>query len=151
MTNFYFSSSRPSERGICKNNAFLPKPYEHLVPHLPILIMACQTSWSALLGNRKEENKLLKPNLVNQELLVLWLTSPQTVKPIHCTVTVYDKLMLSSRGCIMQIRDLNAEQSPADFMPKETNFMRLSHGDINILSQERTENIHMEIMINEYS
>ncbi|KAM7348694.1 uncharacterized protein ACRADG_007941 [Cochliomyia hominivorax] len=145
------SSSRPTERGLCINNAFLPKPFEHLSSHLPILIMACRTTWSSLLGNKeKQGGNIHNPNYITQELLVLWLASVQTVKPIHCTVTVYDKAMTSSRSSIMQIRDLNDNQKPQEFMLSGTSFMRLSHGEINLLSQQRTECIHMELMINEY-
>lgn len=113
--------------------------------------MACRTSWSALLGSKEKlEGNIHNPNALTQELLVLWLASVQTVKPIHCTVTVYDKAMTTSRSAIMQIRDLNNNQNPQDFMLKETNCIRLSHGEINILSQQRVECIHMEIMVNEY-
>ncbi|XP_037825910.1 uncharacterized protein LOC119613909 [Lucilia sericata] len=145
------SSSRPTERGLCINNAFLPKPYEHLTSHLPILIMACRTSWSTLLGNKEKlKGNIHNPNSLKQELLVLWLASVQTVKPIYCTVTVYDKEMESSLSSIMQIRDLNDDQNPAEFMRKEKNFMRLSHGKITTLSHSLIECIHMEILINEF-
>lgn len=113
--------------------------------------MACRTSWSALLGNNEKlEGNIHNPNYITQEVLILWLASVQTVKPIHCTVTVFDKLMTSSRSSIMKIRDLNDVQNRQELMLKDTNFIRLSHGEINILSQQRVECIHMEIMINEY-
>ncbi|KAI8118922.1 hypothetical protein FF38_10194 [Lucilia cuprina] len=145
------SSSRPTERGLCINNAFLPKPYEHLTSHLPILIMACRTSWSTLLNIKdKLKGNIHNPNSINQELLVIWLASVQTVRPIYCTVTVYDKEMVSSRSLIMQIRDLNHTQNPEEFMLKETNCMRLSHGEINILTQSLIDCINMEILINEF-
>ena len=113
--------------------------------------MTCRTSWSALLDNKKDvERNIHNPNYISQELMVIWLASVQTVKPIHCTVTLYDKAMTSSRSAILKIRDLNDAQNPQEFMLKDTNYIRLSHGEINILSQQGNECIHMEIMINEY-
>uniref|UniRef100_A0A1I8PY28 DUF4729 domain-containing protein n=1 Tax=Stomoxys calcitrans TaxID=35570 RepID=A0A1I8PY28_STOCA len=145
-------SNRPAERGICLSNAFLPMEHEHLNAHFPILIMACRTSWTSYLaypkGSRNDQTSTNENPMA--ELFLIWLTSVQTTKPIHCTLTVYDKLLSASRSSIMRIRNLSDTQNPSKFMSKEVDYMRLCHGDIEILSQRREEPIHMEIVINEY-
>lgn len=144
------SSDPPALRGICIHNAFLPKPHEHLDAHLPILIMACRTSWSALLEDKELETKITKLENVNQHLLVLWLVSVQSTKPIHCTLTAYDKTMTSSRSIIAQVRQLNESQNPSEFLVNDVNSLRLNCGEINMLSHNGNECIHLEVMINEY-
>uniref|UniRef100_A0A1A9VWH8 DUF4729 domain-containing protein n=1 Tax=Glossina austeni TaxID=7395 RepID=A0A1A9VWH8_GLOAU len=140
----------PAERGLCMHNSFLPKPQDNYDAHLAILIMACRTSWMANLCNRELEEKLINPKNVFQEMIVIWLASVQTTKAIHCTVTVYDKLMTSARSAIMQVRNLSDSQNPSVFWPIDANCIRLGRGEIQILSRSRTEGIHMEVMINEY-
>lgn len=112
--------------------------------------MACRTSWPAIIPIDLSENFNNLPENPDQELLVLWVASVQTTKPIHCTLTVYDKLMTSSRSAILQLRHLNNSQNPRDFVLTDTNCLRLTHGEIDILSQNRTECIRMEIIVNEY-
>lgn len=133
------------------HNAFLPKPHEQFDAHLPILIMACQTVESAMLKNKRLEEKILKsPNALHPQLLIIWLVSVETTKPVYCTVTVYDKLMSSSRSSIMRVRHLNESQNPSEFLSIDSNYMRLSRGEVEILSGNSTDCIHMEIMIHEY-
>ncbi|XP_036318041.1 uncharacterized protein LOC118733002 [Rhagoletis pomonella] len=143
-------SDPPAERGICIHNAFLPKPHEHLDAHLPILIMACRTSWSAFLEDKQLEAKITNPQNLNQHLLVIWLVSVQSTKPIHCTLTAYDKTMTSSRSIIAQVRQLNESQNASEFLVNDANSLRLNRGEINILSHDGNDCIHLEVMINEY-
>lgn len=145
-----FSSDPPAQRGICIHNAFLPKPHEHLDAHLPILIMACRTSWSAMLEDKQLEARITKADNFHQHLLVIWLVSVQSTKPIHCTLTAYDKTMTSSRSIIAQVRQLNESQNPSEFLVNDTNSLRLNRGEINILSHDDNDCIHLEVMINEY-
>ncbi|XP_050331949.1 uncharacterized protein LOC126760394 [Bactrocera neohumeralis] len=143
-------SDPPAQRGICIHNAFLPKPHEHLDAHLPILIMACRTSWSAMLKDKQLETRITKPEDSNQHLLVIWLVSVQSTKPIHCTLTAYDRTMTSSRSVIAQVRQLNESQNPSEFLVNDANSLRLSNGEINILSHDGNDCVHLEVMINEY-
>ncbi|XP_054731287.1 uncharacterized protein LOC129239647 [Anastrepha obliqua] len=143
-------SDPPAKRGICIQNAFLPKPNEHLDAHLPILIMACRTSWSALLEDKELEAKITKPENMKQHLLVIWLVSVQSTKPIHCTLTAYDQTMTTSRSIIAQVRQLTESQNPSEFLVNDTNSLRLNWGEINILSNDGNDCIHLEVMINEY-
>ncbi|KAL9879595.1 uncharacterized protein ACN427_010376 isoform 2-T2 [Glossina fuscipes fuscipes] len=140
----------PAERGLCMHNSFLPKPQENYDAHLAILIMGCRTSWMATLCNKELEEELINRKNVFQEMIVIWLASVQTTKAIYCTVTVYDKLMTSARSSIMRVRNLSDSQNPSVFWSTDANCIRLGRGEIEILSRGHTEDIRMEIMINEY-
>lgn len=112
--------------------------------------MACRTSWSAMLKDKQLEARITKPEDLNQHLLVIWLVSVQSTKPIHCTLTAYDRTMTSSRSVIAQVRQLNESQNPSEFLVNDTNSLRLSSGEINILSHDGNDCVHLEVMINEY-
>ncbi|XP_075155068.1 uncharacterized protein LOC142228510 [Haematobia irritans] len=140
-------ASRPAKRGICRPNSFLSKEHIKLANHLPILVMMHRTSWSALLS-QKSKSKISYP--VELQILIIWLTSAETTKPIHCTVTAYDKFMSSSRSSIVMIRNLNGSQIPKEFILNDIDYLRLNYGDIEILSCKRKEPIFLEFIMNEY-
>lgn len=142
--------SQPALRGICKQNSFLSKPYTHLEHHLPVLLMICRTSMSAVLDDKSLAKTLMDPKDVKKHVLVIWLATVQTTKPIYSTITAFDKSMSSSRSTIINVRSLDSPQNPIDFMSKDTNYLMLNHGELNILSDGGKESIRLEIRIQEF-
>ncbi|XP_055915613.1 uncharacterized protein LOC129948557 [Eupeodes corollae] len=143
-------SSRPALRGICKQNSFLSETFAHLENHLPILVMACKTSICSLLDDKELSKELIDREDQTKHILIIWLATVQTTKPIFCTITAFDKLMISSRSTIINVRSLDSPQKPEEFISNETNYLMLNHGELNILSEEGKESIRVEIKIQEF-
>jgi Domain of unknown function (DUF4729) len=144
------NETRPGKIGLSLQNAFLPDNYKSYVNHLPILIMGCKTNLAALSGDEAEVERLQQRNDPNLEIVLLWLTSSETTKPIYATMTVFDQPMNFSHSCVMKMRDLKTPQTPIAILAEGCDHLRLSRADIDGLAANDTNTISMEVLMEEF-
>jgi Domain of unknown function (DUF4729) len=144
------NASRPGKIGLSLQNAFLPDSYKGYVNHLPILIMGCKTNLAALSGDQTEVERLQQRNDPALEIVLLWLASSETTKPIYATMTVFDLPMNFSHSRVMKTRDLKTTQTPIAILAEGCDHLRLGRADLNALAKNDTNSISMEVLMEEF-
>lgn len=142
--------SRPGLCGICRPNSFLFGNNQCLVNHLPIVIMACKTSLSYLIEDKTLAEQLADPSDRSKDILIIWLSAMETTCLMHCTITVFNEDMSTSRSTIVEIRNLRDSQEPMTFLSKEANYLVLSRGEIDLLSSDGNKPIKIEILVHDF-
>lgn len=101
------------------SNELLPKPYEYLDRHIPILIMACRCNYLKIFDN---EDESIDPDA---DFLVIWLAMPETIcnKKLLSTITVHNKNFSKSMSSMTQVRSANNTQDACQFMQTESDFL----------------------------
>ncbi|XP_037934650.1 uncharacterized protein LOC119670447 isoform X2 [Teleopsis dalmanni] len=140
----------PGIRGLCAQNAFLPPMYMQYKNHMPILIMCCSTSWKEWISRRELRNKFENSNHKGKELLVFWLTGPETAKPVHLIMTVYSKNLLYSKSVILSVKPLREPQHPKAFFVKEANYLMLTAGEIEKVTEQYSARLNLDFIIKEF-
>lgn len=165
------ANERPADVGLCRANSFLPERFAAFATHLPVLIMACRTAATALLATRKVDsvaemggkgaedgNKVSDSDsdyadvedADADEILVFWLATVQTTRPLHCTITVFSNDLRTSRSCIVPVRDLKDSQDPRDFLPNESSCLVLRSGELKLLQGDDADgSFELEILLHE--
>lgn len=144
--------SRPGICGLCCSNSLLSEEHHNLVNHLPILILGCKTRIDVFgtddndvdggVDEVKEENNPLK------HIIMFWLVSIETTRPIYSTVSIFNHKMKAARSSVIKIRDIKATQNVKK-LQEDTNFIMLGRGDINCLSNQGKTRIEIEFTIKE--
>lgn len=142
--------SRPALSGICHANSFLFGNSQCFTNHLPILIMGCKTSLSYLIEDKKLAEQLADPNDKEKDILVIWLATVETTRLMHCTITVLNTDMTTSRSTIVEIRNLRDSQDPKVFLSQDSNYLMLSRAEIDLVSSGDKKQIRIEILVNDF-
>lgn len=142
--------TRPGLSGICRPNSFLFGNNQCLVNHLPIVIMACKTSLNYLIEDKHLAGQLADPTDRNKDILVIWLSTVETTCLMHCTITVFNTEMTTSRSTIVEIRNLRDSQDPNSFLSKDANYLMLSRAEIDLLSSGENKQIKLEILVHDF-
>lgn len=142
--------SRPGLRGICRPNSFLLCNNQYLINHLPIVIMACKTSLSYLIEDKQLAEQLADPSDKTKDILVIWLSTVETTCLMHCTITVFNMDMTTSRSTIVEIRNLRDSQDPLTFLSKDANYLMLSRAEMDLLSSGGKKQIKIEILVHDF-
>lgn len=154
----------PVDCGLCRPNSFLPERYSRFTNHLPILILGCRCEATALLADREFADAAAKEveeegmheeqstaSEADDKMLVIWLATVQTIRPLHCTITVFNADMRTSRSAIVRVRSLKDAQDPVDFLATETDYLALSAGELRLLRDDDRSSgtIELEIIVHE--
>lgn len=164
------AKERPAEMGLCRANSFLPERFAAFATHLPVLIMACRTVATSLLRQKEVEvvDNVVEVGADNKdyeeddsdyadvedadedEILVIWLATVQTTRPLHCTITVFSNDLQTSRSCIVPVRNLKDSQDPREFLTTESSFLVLRSGELRLLQGDDPEgSFELEILLHE--
>lgn len=138
----------PVDVGLCRPNSFLPERYNRFTNHLPILILGCRCDATALLADRlfaasvTAERRATSGaksdcNDSDDKLLVIWLATVQTIRPLHCTITVFNADLRTSRSAIVRVRSLKDSQDPVSFLATETDYLALNSGELRLMRGKR--------------
>ncbi|EDV98689.1 GH23305 [Drosophila grimshawi] len=124
--------------------------------YLPIMMMACRSTWYAHLKDKMLERELVGMNGSNAGIYVFWLVAPKTTRNLYYSLTIYDRYYLNSRSVIRLVRDYASYQNPSDFIPMEQNYLLLRDSEVNELmlgpnpkDKQFRPGIPMEIIIYE--
>lgn len=123
-------NTRPGVDNLSLPNSGLLNNYQKYSTYLPIMMMACRTTWFAHLKDKQVEREMLTKNDGKAGIYVLWLVSPITTRKVFYTLTIFDRHYISSRSLIRTVRDYTNFQDPSDFLPIDENYIMLSDSDV---------------------
>ncbi|KAL7731532.1 hypothetical protein ACLKA6_013071 [Drosophila palustris] len=98
--------------------------------HLPIMMIACRSSWYAQLKDKQLERELVALNAKKSGIYVFWLVAPNTTRKLYYTLTVYDRHYLNSRSVVRTVRNYTHFQNPSDFLPHEDDYLVLRDSEV---------------------
>lgn len=136
---------RPAMMGLSLPNSSYSTVLSKYKNHLPILIMACKTHLSAMISPEMYKKQYTNEN-PERDILVFWLISMQTLKPMYAELTIENGC--TSKGLTVQIRNMVHEQSVEEFLNCDVNYLYLSAAEIRNLT-DSTGNIVLKIKIHE--
>lgn len=93
--------------------------------YLPILIMAARSDLKTLLMRRSDRND------TKNEILALWLVSPQTSEPVYGEILACRKKF--GKGMEICVRDVREETPLEDFLHENLNYLFLTKGEMSNL------------------
>ncbi|XP_037934362.1 uncharacterized protein LOC119673451 [Teleopsis dalmanni] len=136
----------PPDLPFCNANTFLHQKYAKYKNHAPIMIMASLTTWAALLLSKPlkvkcKADKVQDPSLL---LTVIWLVGTKINKPFNVCLTLFSENMLNSKSAILKVRPIYEAQKPCHFLRHHINYMLLSKGELDLLSNNGRTNIKIE-------
>lgn len=143
------TGERPADAGLCRPNSFLPERYNAFTTHLPILILGCRTPAVAMLAADQRAHSDCSDSPAGEDMLVLWLATVETTRPLHCTISVFSADMKTSRSCIVPVRSLKDSQDPIEFVSTESSYLAINSGELQLLRAPDTGSIELEILVHE--
>ncbi|XP_034670665.1 uncharacterized protein LOC117903040 isoform X1 [Drosophila subobscura] len=155
-------STLPLKRLMPVSNANLTEPYACFEGHLPIVVMICRNKLSAVRGKLASVKENVSDNDKNKEnekrnaskdedVFALWAVTMELPRPLHVLMTVFNSRLDISRSNIMSVRGLNKSHNCAEFMSSSKKYMRISEGDMKVLSNGFTEPVYLELTVREYA
>ncbi|EDW19173.2 uncharacterized protein LOC6583018 [Drosophila mojavensis] len=123
-------NTRPGVDNLSLLNSGLLNSYRKYETYLPIMMMACRTTWFAHMKDKQLEREMLSKNEGKGGIYVLWLVSPITTRKVFYTLTIFDRHYISSRSLIRTVRDYTNFQDPSDFLPIDENYIMLRDSDV---------------------
>lgn len=139
----------PGRVGLSIPNGFLMNRNIRFENHFPIFVMVSKTHYSALYGGNHFLQEKDCPHQPKEEILVLWLTSPEILQPLTATITFLNAEHTCSKSQVLKIRDIREPQRPEEFLDKDCDFMWLKSYDIKLFAHGRHGVIAVEIVIHE--
>ncbi|XP_030381976.1 uncharacterized protein LOC115629617 [Scaptodrosophila lebanonensis] len=113
-----------------RNLPRLQQVYSH---HLPILVMACKTTWQAVLSNMPARPEDVCYNDDNYVIL-LWLLSPPTTTPCHATMSVLNSALRCGLRKRREVRDFSTRMAIDQFiLGYDPHYCILSQGELREL------------------
>lgn len=125
------------------SNALLSVDYAEFSDHLPILVMACRSNYVKMF---EDDCDYIDPDA---DFLNVWLLMPEVMKKqkLYSTITVHDLNVTKSLSKLVQIRNANDSQDVSKFMDSEINFLTISSGFLQKISDNET--VFIEILVKE--
>ncbi|KAH8405236.1 hypothetical protein KR222_000064, partial [Zaprionus bogoriensis] len=97
---------------------------EHLYEnYLPVMLIACRSSWYAQLQDKHLERQLNMLNGSRAGVYVFWLVASNTTRKLYYTLTAYDRYYHTSRSVIRTVRDYTSSQCPSEFLANDDNYL----------------------------
>ncbi|KAL7735930.1 hypothetical protein ACLKA6_002372 [Drosophila palustris] len=110
---------------------------------VPVVVLICKTSASAVLKDK------LRHENTRDQVFVLWLVTPHAPHQLQLNAT----LRLCGRNAAVQasttlaVRPVTDSHDSCEFMTVDTNYWRLSHGQIRKISNDFRDELHLELGI----
>ncbi|TDG49632.1 hypothetical protein AWZ03_003870 [Drosophila navojoa] len=123
-------TTRPGVDRLSFLNSGLLNTYGKYDTYLPIMVMACRTTWFAHLKDKQLEQEMLSKTEGTGGIYVFWLVAPVTTRKVFYTLTIFDRHYISSRSSIRTVRDYTNFQDPSDFLPIDENYIMLRDSEV---------------------
>ncbi|XP_017840263.1 uncharacterized protein LOC108598157 [Drosophila busckii] len=127
--------TRPGLSYLSRLNSALIRDNQRYNNYLPIMLLACRSTWYAQLGDKHLERELSRINGHKAGLNVIWLVAPKTTRKLYFQLTIYDRYHLNIRSVKGTVRNYTSSQNPSDFMPHEHNYLLLCDEELDELLQ----------------
>lgn len=138
----------PGNMGLCMENSFIFREHSKYTNHLPIFIMASKTNLDALF-NKMDFLEATTNHREQEEVIVIWFSSPEIIVPLKVAVTVANNSLIHVKSHTMRVRDIRQSQRPENFCATEFDYIWLSYNEFELFAQKPTDVISMEICISE--
>lgn len=123
-------ATQPGLQNLSLPNSSLINNLHKYDNYLPIMMMACRSTWFAEIKDKQLEQELASKNAGKAGLYVFWLVAPITTRKLYYTLTIYDRQYVSSRSAVRVVRDYTHFQNPSDFLPHDENYMLLRDSEL---------------------
>lgn len=125
------------------NNTYMPREHVHLHSDVPVVVLICKTSASDLLNdNPRQEN-------TKDQVFVFWLVTPLAQLQLNATLSLCGRNAAAKASTILAVRPVNDSQNTCEFMTVDANYWRLSFDEIQNISNDFRDELHLEIGITE--
>lgn len=104
-------------------NSMLPAACVGLESHIPIFIMGSILNYEEVFKDSEMSEQTRNPEL---DVVMIWLVSIETEKPMFATVTVYSEHRNISISSIIEIRNFTQSHNPLEIFQNETNYLALN-------------------------
>lgn len=145
---------RQSISGLSMSNISLPKHYQNLTEHLPVLIIGCLTYSSVLYSNKEQSKALYKScqekNKQEHRMLCIWLASPNLTKPLYATMKVKSKDGKTSLEMVTSVRNFSQSHDVQTFVHDSTDTLNMSNGFLKRLAKNFQNSVELELCLYEY-
>ncbi|ALC40870.1 CG12923 [Drosophila busckii] len=138
---------RPKRRHVY--NSFLPQQHAHLEDHVPVVVLICRTSACAGLKDKQLAARVLKRAQPENEVYVIWLVTPQQRLQLNATLSICGRDAAKRCSSIVAVRQVRHSQNTCRFMPVDANYWRLSFGEMQKISNNFRDDLHLEIALTE--
>ncbi|XP_030375062.1 uncharacterized protein LOC115624498 [Scaptodrosophila lebanonensis] len=137
------------KRHLALPNAPLHGRYASFRFHTPIVLMACRTSWAAVLGDGQFDDTNAASRQEKDDLWVVWALSAQIIKPLYVTLTVHDKFLNEAVSRTVRVRTTSQSQRCTDFLGKDFNYLHLSYENVRALTHNFCHRLRLELIVTE--
>ncbi|EDW09228.1 uncharacterized protein LOC6579397 [Drosophila mojavensis] len=127
-------------------DSFLPQEQAHLASNVPIVVLICLTASKAALQDKPLAHRTLPPTNAENQVFVIWLATTQDLQ-----VQLRASLKLCGRDAAIQAKaqvavcQVKICGDAGRFMPVDTNYWRLSFSEIQKISNDFRDELHLEI------
>lgn len=101
--------------------------------YLPIMMMACRSSWYAHLKDKQLERQLTMTHGRRAGVFIFWLVAPNTTRKLYYTLTAFDRTYHISRSVLRTVRDYTTSQNPSEFLAHDDNYFLLRDMEVREL------------------
>ncbi|XP_017027577.1 uncharacterized protein [Drosophila kikkawai] len=126
-------------------NAFLPDQHTHLETHIPVVVLICQTAALSVLESKKFE----LPDSQRDTIFVIWLVTPSDCHRLNATLSLCGRDAAARTGTVIGVRQVNDCQDTACFVTVDANYWRLTYTEMERLSNQFRDELHLEIGLTE--
>ncbi|KAH8274475.1 hypothetical protein KR026_002143, partial [Drosophila bipectinata] len=146
----------PANRGLCCLNRFKPeaKDAEILAEYLPVLVLVRRCYFFEWLDNQKKDD----PKAIKDEeldMFLFWTQSAYCTRPLHITMTVYDRTMSECRSALRQVVNSGMIHPELDGkqLPKHKHALWVTYSEMAQMGKSKgsdPKKVQLELILHEY-
>ncbi|XP_022229612.2 uncharacterized protein LOC111078957 [Drosophila obscura] len=130
-------------------NSFLPQQHMHLESDVPVVVLICKTKPSSMLSKTCQARHSQLQDKHKDHIFVMWLVTPENRRKLNATLYLSGRDAAVTFGSVVRVRRVNRSQDTHCFMRMDTNYWRLTYADMQKLSNDFRDELHLEICLTE--
>ncbi|XP_017096687.3 uncharacterized protein [Drosophila bipectinata] len=139
----------PSSRKRHIYNSFLPDKHSHLRTHVSVVVLICRTAVHAALMDKKLARRAQLQENRQDQIYVIWLVTPCNQIKLNATLFLCGRDAAVRTCNVVGVRKANSSQDTARFMAVDANYWRLTHSEMEKLSNGFRDELNLEIGLTE--
>lgn len=132
---FFLLEGQTPNSIIAAKRLSLSKFWNRFTNHLPILLLACRTHMSAMIGDADLARRRYHADRPEQDILVLWLVTVKTKRPLRASLSGFSQDGIHFREVSgLKVRNFHDAQKVEEFLCGPLDYLNLSAGTLKLLT-----------------
>ncbi|XP_064551717.1 uncharacterized protein LOC135437644 [Drosophila montana] len=132
-------------------NSFLPQEHAHLASDVPVVVLICKTAANSALQDKQLGHRVLTHANLKDQVFVIWLATPHDQLQLNATLRLCGRDAALQASTIIAIHQVRHSQDTCHFMPVDASHWRLSFSEMEKISNNFRDELHLEIALTELS